>query len=67
MPSALDALISWGKMSGQSMDHLANTMITMKRYSYPDDVKGTAAFLCSDESDYMTGQLVMIDGGMIMQ
>jgi meso-butanediol dehydrogenase / (S,S)-butanediol dehydrogenase / diacetyl reductase len=52
---------------GQSMDHLANTMITMKRYSYPDDVKGTAAFLCSDESDYMTGQLVMIDGGMIMQ
>ena len=52
---------------GQSMDHLAKTMITMKRYSYPDDVKGTAAFLCSDESDYMTGQLIMIDGGMIMQ
>ena len=53
--------------AGQSMDHLAATMITMKRYSYPDDVKGTAAFLCSDESDYMTGQLIMIDGGMIMQ
>ncbi len=52
---------------GQSMDHLAATMITMKRYSYPEDVKGTAAFLCSDESDYMTGQLIMIDGGMIMQ
>ena len=52
---------------GQSMDHLASTMITMKRYSYPDDVRGTAAFLCSDESDYMTGQLIMIDGGMIMQ
>ena len=52
---------------GQSMDHLAETMITMKRYSSPDDVKGTAAFLCSDESDYMTGQLIMIDGGMVMQ
>jgi len=52
---------------GQSMDHLAKTMITMKKYSYPDDVKGTAAFLVSDESDYMTGQLIMIDGGMIMQ
>jgi meso-butanediol dehydrogenase/(S,S)-butanediol dehydrogenase/diacetyl reductase len=52
---------------GQSMDHLAKTMITMKRYSYPDDVKGTAAFLASSESDYMTGQLIMIDGGMIMQ
>ena len=55
------------KEPGQSMDHLARTMITMKRYSYPDDVKGTAAFLVSDESDYMTGQLIMIDGGMIMQ
>ncbi|MDP2737499.1 MAG: SDR family oxidoreductase [Pseudorhodobacter sp.] len=55
------------KEEGQSMDHLARTMITMKRYSYPDDVKGTAAFLVSDESDYMTGQLIMIDGGMIMQ
>ena len=52
---------------GQSMDHLAQTMILMKKLSTPDDVKGTAAFLCSDESDYMTGQLVMIDGGMIMQ
>ena len=52
---------------GQSMDHLAKTMILMKKLSTPDDVKGTAAFLCSDESDYMTGQLIMIDGGMIMQ
>lgn len=52
---------------GQSMDHLAETMILMKQLSSPDDVKGTAAFLCSGESDYMTGQLIMIDGGMIMQ
>jgi meso-butanediol dehydrogenase/(S,S)-butanediol dehydrogenase/diacetyl reductase len=52
---------------GQSMDHLAETMILMKRYSYPEDVVGTAAFLASSESDYMTGQLIMIDGGMIMQ
>ncbi|MCB8839947.1 SDR family NAD(P)-dependent oxidoreductase [Aurantimonas sp. VKM B-3413] len=52
---------------GQSMDHLAKTMITMQRYSYPDDVKGTAAFLASSDSDYMTGQLISIDGGMIMQ
>ncbi len=52
---------------GQSMNHIAETMILMKQISTPDDVKGTAAFLCSNESDYMTGQLIMIDGGMIMQ
>lgn len=55
------------EQEGQSMDHLAKTMILMKKLSTPDDVKGTAAFLVSDESDYMTGQLIMIDGGMIMQ
>ena len=49
------------------MDSLAENMILMKRYSYPEDVVGTAGFLASSDSDYMTGQLIMIDGGMIMQ
>lgn len=52
---------------GQALESLRENMILMKKLSTPDDVKGTAAFLASDESDYMTGQLVMIDGGMIMQ
>jgi meso-butanediol dehydrogenase/(S,S)-butanediol dehydrogenase/diacetyl reductase len=52
---------------GQSMDNIAEKMILMKRYSYPEDVVGTAAFLASPESDYMTGQLLMIDGGMVIQ
>lgn len=62
-------LVAIGKFEkqGQSMDQLAENMILMKRYSYPEDVVGTAAFLASSESDYMTGQLLMIDGGMVMQ
>jgi len=62
-------LVAIGKFEkeGESMDLLAENMILMKRYSYPKDVVGTAAFLASSESDYMTGQLFMIDGGMIMQ
>lgn len=62
-------LVAIGKFEkpGQSMDSLAENMILMKRYSYPEDVVGTAAFLASAESDYMTGQLLMIDGGMVMQ
>lgn len=62
-------LVKIGKFEkeGQSMDELAKNMILMKRYSYPKDVVGTATFLASSESDYMTGQLLMIDGGMIMQ
>ena len=62
-------LVAIGKFEkeGESMDKLAENMILMKRYSSPDDVVGTAAFLASHESDYMTGQLLMIDGGMVIQ
>lgn len=62
-------LVAIGKFEkpGESMDKLAESMILLKRYSYPDDVIGTASFLASHDSDYMTGQLLMIDGGMVMQ
>ena len=62
-------LVAIGKFDkpGESMDQLAANMILMKRYSYPQDVVGTASFLASPDSDYMTGQLIMIDGGMVMQ
>lgn len=30
------------------------------------DIAGTAVFLASKDSDYMTGQVVMIDGGMVL-
>ena len=62
-------LVEIGKFEkpGESMDSLAENMILMKRYSYPEDVVGTASFLASSDSDYMTGQLIMVDGGMVIQ
>jgi meso-butanediol dehydrogenase/(S,S)-butanediol dehydrogenase/diacetyl reductase len=62
-------LVAIGKFEkpGESMDSLADNMILMKRYSYPDDIVGTASFLASADSDYMTGQLLMIDGGIVIQ
>jgi meso-butanediol dehydrogenase/(S,S)-butanediol dehydrogenase/diacetyl reductase len=32
----------------------------------PEDITGTTTFLASRDSDYMTGQIVMIDGGMTL-
>jgi meso-butanediol dehydrogenase/(S,S)-butanediol dehydrogenase/diacetyl reductase len=40
--------------------------ILLGRPAQPDDIAGTALFLASSESDYMTGQVVMIDGGMVL-
>jgi len=34
--------------------------------SKPDDLAGIAAFLASRDSDYITGQVIMSDGGMVL-
>jgi meso-butanediol dehydrogenase/(S,S)-butanediol dehydrogenase/diacetyl reductase len=36
------------------------------RSALPEDIAGTALFLASSGSDYMTGQIIMIDGGMVL-
>ncbi len=41
--------------------------ILLGRVATPHDIVGTALFLSSESSDYMTGQTLMIDGGMILQ
>jgi len=30
----------------------------------PPEIAGLAVFLCSDSANYVTGQLIAIDGGM---
>lgn len=37
-----------------------------KRIEVPEDVTGTALFLASSDSDFMTGQLLVIEGGGII-
>jgi 3-oxoacyl-[acyl-carrier protein] reductase len=41
--------------------------IAMKRLGKPEEVANLIVFLASDESSYMTGHIVVIDGGNILQ
>ena len=40
--------------------------ILLGRVSLPKDIAGVTTFLASDASDYVTGQTVMVDGGMVL-
>lgn len=40
--------------------------IPMKRGGSVDDVANAIAFLCSDDSSYITGEVIRVDGGMAM-
>lgn len=42
-----------------------NAQIPMKRMGTPEDVANVVYFLGSEESSYVTGQVIQIDGGMI--
>jgi len=50
---------------GQAMEAFAEGILR-GRVATPADITGTTTFLASRESDYMTGQIVMIDGGMTL-
>ncbi|MDF2883047.1 MAG: fabG2 [Clostridiaceae bacterium] len=43
-----------------------STSIPLKRLGKPSDVANLVAFLSSDSSNYITGQVINIDGGMVM-
>ena len=40
--------------------------IPLNRLGTPKDIAGTVAFLASDYASYITGQVIVVDGGMVM-
>ena len=40
--------------------------IPLQRFGQPEDVAGVVGFLCSPAANYITGQVLTVDGGMVM-
>jgi 3-oxoacyl-[acyl-carrier protein] reductase len=41
-------------------------MTPLARWGKPEDVAGAALFLASDDASFLTGQTIMINGGVVM-
>mmetsp|Transcript_6452 Transcript_6452/g.10204 ORF Transcript_6452/g.10204 Transcript_6452/m.10204 type:complete len:101 (+) Transcript_6452:81-383(+) len=40
-------------------------MVPLKRFGESEEIAGVAAFLCSDDSSYVTGESIVAAGGMV--
>jgi NAD(P)-dependent dehydrogenase (short-subunit alcohol dehydrogenase family) len=54
-----------GAKKGDTIKKYTGELIALGRTSVPEDVSSTVSFLCGKDSDYMTGQTIVIDGGII--
>lgn len=61
---AQDVADNAGESFEWGMDQFAKN-IALQRLSEPSDVAAMVSFLAGPDSDYMTGQSVLIDGGMV--
>jgi 3-oxoacyl-[acyl-carrier protein] reductase len=61
-----------GWIQTQMTDHLPAEMaekvikqVPLGRLGQPEDIAGVVSFLCSDAASYVTGQVIVVDGGLI--
>ncbi len=52
-----------GKQKRQVTEELKVSYVALHRTGQPEDVANLVSYLASKDSDYMTGQNIMINGG----
>lgn len=57
--------VGMGKFNSEVIDKM-KTQIPLNRIASPVDIANSALFLCSDLSDYITGETINVNGGWLM-
>ena len=65
LPSALSPKAVWYLEESKSYD-LELSKVAMGRFGAPEDIAPTSIYLASDESGFVTGQTICVEGGAIM-
>ncbi|WP_409215957.1 SDR family NAD(P)-dependent oxidoreductase [Prosthecobacter sp.] len=55
---------TWMESRDRSVLEHYEKKILLRRVGAPEDVAGAAVFLCSDAASYITGEIIVIDGGL---
>ncbi len=50
----------------EEVKEAAKAQIPLSRFAKPEDIANAAVFLASDMASYITGQVLLVDGGMVM-
>jgi len=54
-----------GQTAPKALTELQLKARSIKRLQTPEDLMGTLVFLCSSDSEFMTGQAIVVDGGSV--
>lgn len=60
-------IINTGMPNADQAAVWVNTKIPLRRLGAPEDVADLALFLASDESRYLTGDMIFVDGGWMLE
>jgi len=63
-PSGVEMSEARGEPRDPASDYMTRDRY-IRRHLYPKDLEGVVAFLASEESDMMTGQVINVDGGRV--
>jgi dehydrogenase/reductase SDR family protein 4 len=65
-PGVIDTKFSSALLADDDMRRHAVAEVPLGRIGLPHDIAGTAVFLASDASAFVTGQTLVIDGGQTL-
>ncbi len=64
-PSYVETEFTEGLRGNERIYEELKSKNPMKRFARPKEIVGTAVFLASDESNFVTGQTIFVDGGWL--